>query len=49
MSKDDASDLRSLQERVIQTALEHARATLVLANAKQDLENWIWRMEHPQA
>jgi hypothetical protein len=46
ISKDDLSDLKSHHDRCIQTALELERAEQADFSAKQELENWMWRMEH---
>ena len=47
MTKDELSDLRSLQARVVQAALEHARAATVCDRARHDLEMLLFRLEHP--
>ena len=43
MSKDEASDLRSLIDRFVKTHLDLATANLALAKADRDLQNFIDR------
>lgn len=46
LSKDDASDLKSHMNRVIQTAHDLDRAQLAWDQAKRNLDSFIWEHEH---
>jgi hypothetical protein len=46
ITKDQASDLRSLQDNVIHRACELELARLALAEAKQKFDMYLWNLEH---
>jgi hypothetical protein len=46
LTKDQISDLRSIQERVVTCAVDHEKATEALRMAKAQLGHLLWRLEH---
>jgi hypothetical protein len=49
ISKDDASDLRSHLDRVVQTEKAAELALAVRDVARGQLESFVWKLEHEKA
>mgnify|MGYP001594282086 FL=1 len=48
MTKEQASDLKSLTDRLVVCELEHQRATFALDEAKAKLANFVHFLQYPK-
>lgn len=48
LTKDQISDLRSYQERVVVCTLDNERTLNALKVAKAQLETFLWKLEHEE-
>jgi hypothetical protein len=47
ITKAEASDLKSLTDRLVSTELELQNATFARDQAKRILESWMWQAQQP--
>ena len=46
LTKEQISDLRSHQDKVVSCTIDNERSLRALEGAKLTLENFLWRLEH---
>ena len=46
LTKEQISDLRSHQDKVVSCTIDNERSLRALEGAKLALENFLWRLEH---
>jgi len=49
LTKDEASDLKSLHDAVVMRAVENQMASLALQEARNALDKHMWKLQNPEA